>query len=419
MWIILGFFISSSIFALESFDKIPGIKILRVLENNIILINRGAEDGIEVNQHGHLALDSGAHVARGICIRTKSDISYWKLYRIPYAEAISIGQSYQLSGLADKEIPYPQAKIIGKNIPINDPEDIKRNQDSTDPFAVKSDMPEELSERDLIDNFDVQKRQLIYMKEVRREQFYRDMKNYRFSLYASPFARQSINNGESLRYGLRAENLASKFRLQTQLEQQQTRLKDPLTKEEVSTRNTQGQVSFVVNRLSKNFSSLSLINYDSTYFSKPGTPQSHWKVGPLGFTWHLFENKKWEYFDLSYIPLFDARATQVINGSGSTRLIETNGLRHGLRLALKTKINERVALENLLWVRPYQSLSTWEVDPEDLNLVNDLKLVFSITDNLFFDYNFIYQKDKIWKTLSNLPETNTINSINFRYDFNL
>ena len=30
-----------------------------------------------------------------------------------------------------------------------------------------------------------------------------------------------------------------------------------------------------------------------------------------------------------------------------------------------------------------------------------------------------YQKDKLWNTLSGLPDSNTINSINIRYDFSL
>jgi hypothetical protein len=86
---------------------------------------------------------------------------------------------------------------------------------------------------------------------------------------------------------------------------------------------------------------------------------------------------------------------------------------------MKTRINERVAFENLLWVRPFQDITTWEIEEDNLNLVNDLKLVFSLTENLFFDYNLVFQRDKLWRTVSSLPETNTINSLNLRYDFDL
>ena len=204
-----------------------------------------------------------------------------------------------------------------------------------------------------------------------------------------------------------------------QFEAQETQLKDPLTKEQVSTKTHQGQAQFVIHRLSESISSLSLINYNSQYFSELGTPKSHWQIGVLGFTWHLFENKTWEYFDLSYIPLYDIRTTESFLASGNKTSEKKNGLRHGLRLGMKNRINERVAFENLLWVRPFQELASWELDSGNLNLVNDLKLIFNLSGNLFFDYNLIYQYDKLWKTQSGLPSSNTINSVNLRYDFDL
>ena len=264
-----------------------------------------------------------------------------------------------------------------------------------------------------------ERRKLFIEKALNKDQFQRDLKDYRVSLYASPFTRQSINEGESLRYGFRGGNIASKYRLLTQFEQQQTKLKDPVTKESVSTRSTTGQAQFVIHRLSSSLSSLSLINYNSQRFSEMATPKHHWQAGPLGFTWHIYESDTWEYMDLSYIPLYDIRSTEVMDETGKITTKEKNGLRHGFRFAFKTRINERVAFENLLWVKPFQELASWELEGDNLNLSNDLKLIFSLTDNLFFDYNFVYQKDKLWKTLSNLPENNTINSINVRYDFDI
>ncbi len=123
--------------------------------------------------------------------------------------------------------------------------------------------------------------------------------------------------------------------------------------------------------------------------------------------------------DLSYIPLYDIRTTEFIDQNGLEKEDKTNGLRHGFRFGIRTRINERVAFENLLWVRPYQDLASWQIETDNLNLVNDMKLIFNLTNNLFFDYNLVYQRDKIWKKLNNLPETNTINSINLRYDFDI
>ncbi|MFA7614930.1 MAG: hypothetical protein WCY48_11900, partial [Candidatus Caldatribacteriota bacterium] len=241
----------------------------------------------------------------------------------------------------------------------------------------------------------------------------------RLSFYASPFARQSINEAQSLRAGVRGENVSKKYKLITQLEHQQSKIKDPLTKESVSTKATQGQAQFIIKDLSKSISSLSLVQYNSMFFSKLGTPDSHWLVGPIGLTWKLYESDTWRNIDFSYIPLFDMRTTDVMEEDGRTSREKATGFRHGFRLNMQAKINERVNLENSLWVRPFQDLTSWEIDSQDLLINNDLKLSFSITDKLFFDYNLIYMKDHIWKKISGLDDTNIINALNVRYDVDL
>ena len=122
--------------------------------------------------------------------------------------------------------------------------------------------------------------------------------------------------------------------------------------------------------------------------------------------------------DLSYIPLYDVRTTDVTT-NGRVHEDKRHGIRHGFRWALRTKFNDRVAIENLLWVKPFHSIGRLDIVGDDLNLSNDLKVVFNLAENFFFDYNFVYQRDKLWRTLNDLPETNTINSINLRYDWDI
>jgi hypothetical protein len=418
MWIILGFLLSFSVSALEPFENLRNVKIIRVLPDNVVMLNRGIEDGIMRNDHAKLINDTVGYSSRAICLKVSSDVSYWKIYRVPHAEAFSLDYLYTIVGMADREIPFPEARLRDKAQEIAEVEK-KKADAGTDPFIVKADLPEQLTERDLIKSIGPDKKKLFIEQALNRDQLKRDLSDYRLSLYASPFTRQSINEGESLRYGIRGGNLASKYRLLTQFEQQQTKLKDPLTKEKVSTRSTTGQAQFIIHHLTPSVSSLTLLNYNSQSFSKLGTPDAHWQMGPLGFTWHLYESKTWEYMDLSYIPLYDMRSTDILQTDGTIKTIKESGIRHGFRFALKTRINERVAFENLLWVRPFQEVASWELKGDDLNLVNDMKLIFSLTENLFFDYNFVYQKDKLWKTLNNLPESNTINSLNVRYDFDI
>jgi len=417
MWIILGLFISLSALALEPFERIQNVKILRVLPQNILMLDRGIEDGILKNDHIKLSTESEGYTARAICIRAAATTSFWKLYRLPNAEAISMDISYIITGYADREIPLDEEKNRDYEHEIAEP--TKKTDPGPNPFLVKRDLPEKLTERDLIDSVGPDKQKLWVERALDHDQFKRDIKDYRFSIFASPFVRQSINQSESYRYGFRGGNVASKYRLMTNFEQQQSRMRDPVSHEAVSYRSTNGQAQFVIHRLKPWLSSLSLINYNSTRFTAVATPKHHWQVGPIGFTWHMYESKTWEYLDLSYIPLYDMRKTEVMQPDGHIAITDTNGLRHGFRTALRTKINERVSLENVLWVKPFQDLASWAIETNNLNLSNDLKMIFNISENLFFDYNLIYQKDRLWKTLNNLPETNIINSVNFRYDFNI
>jgi hypothetical protein len=418
MWIILGIILSFSALALESFDKLGNVKILKVLPKNIVLINRGLEDGIFRHDHAKISHELNGYSSRAICLKASSELSYWKIYRVPHSEAFSMDNVYVLSGISDKEIPRRMGQWIENEGEFVEPKEKVKSVTGTDPFSLSNDLPEKLTERDLIEPVGLDRRKLYVEQSWNQEQFKKDLSSYNISVFASPFMRQSINQAESLRYGFKGGNLASKYRLLTQFEQQQTQIKDPLTKETVRTRGTNGQLQFVIHHLTPSLSSLSLINYNSQQFSDLGTPSSHWQVGVLGFTWHMYDSKTWEYMDFSYIPLYDIRKTDILKNAQISE-DSKSGLRHGFRFGMKSRINERVAFENLLWVRPYQDLASWMIETDNLNLSNDLKFIVSITSNLFFDYNLVYQKDKIWKTKSGLPDSNTINSLNLRYDFSL
>ena len=418
MWIILGIILSFSALALESFDKLGNVKILKVLPKNIVLINRGLEDGILRHDHAKISHELNGYSSRAICLKASSELSYWKIYRVPHSEAFSMDNVYVLSGISDKEIPRRMGQWIENEGEFVEPKEKVKSVTGTDPFSLSNDLPEKLTERDLIEPVGLDRRKLYVEQSWNQEQFKKDLSSYNISVFASPFMRQSINQAESLRYGFKGGNLASKYRLLTQFEQQQTQIKDPLTKETVRTRGTNGQLQFVIHHLTPSLSSLSLINYNSQQFSDLGTPSSHWQVGVLGFTWHMYDSKTWEYMDFSYIPLYDIRKTDILKNAQISE-DSKSGLRHGFRFGMKRRINERVAFENLLWVRPYQDLASWMIETDNLNLSNDLKFIVSLTSNLFFDYNLVYQKDKIWKTKSGLPDSNTINSLNLRYDFSL
>lgn len=411
MWIILALLLPiSTLWALAPGERVPNSQILRILPENIVQFNRGFEDGLSTKSHVMITHASEGYIARALCIKANANTSYWRVYRIPNAEAISSDLNYTLVGIDYREIP---SEVENKKIPKI--EDKKKLSES----SVKYDLPERITEKDLIKVTTPERRKLFIEKNLNQGQFKRDLSNYRLSFYASPFAKQSINEAESIRMGVRGENASKKYKLITQLEHQQSKIKDPLTNESVSTKNTQGQLQFIIRDLTKTVSSLTLVQYNSMFFSKLGTPDAHWLVGPLGFTWKLYESDTWTNVDFSYVPLLDMRTTDVIASDGTITQEKKSGYRHGLRFNAKVKINERVNLENSLWVRPFQDLTTWEMEGDNLLMNNDLKLSFSLTEKLFFDYNLIYMKDKVWNEVSGLKDTNIINALNVRYDLDL
>ena len=226
MWIILGVLFSFSAFALEPFEQLKGVKILRVLPGNVVVINRGLEDGILRNDHAKLSNEVAGFGSRALCIKVTLDLSYWKLYRIPHSEAFSLDYTYTISGLADREIPRSVAKLRDKVQEVEDIETKKISDPGKDPFLIKKDLPEKLTERDLIKVEGLETNQLFIEKTLNKDLLKRDLSDYQVSLYASPFTRQSINEGESMRYGFRGGNVGRKYRLLAQFEQQKTKLTD-------------------------------------------------------------------------------------------------------------------------------------------------------------------------------------------------
>lgn len=94
MWIILGVLFSISAFALVPFETLKSVKILRVLPDNVVMLNHGLEDGILRNDHVKILSDVAGYTARAICIKVSTEVSYWKLYRIPNSDAFSLDYTY-------------------------------------------------------------------------------------------------------------------------------------------------------------------------------------------------------------------------------------------------------------------------------------------------------------------------------------
>ena len=165
MWIILGFFLSMSVFALEPFEVLKNVKILRVLPNNIVMLNHGIEDGLIKNDHIKISNEVDGFGSRAICIKISATTSYWRLYRVPNGNAFSLDYTYTIQGIANREIPFPEANILDTEHKISEVE-IKKEEQGPNPLNVKRDLPERLTERDLINATGPDKRKLVVEEAI-------------------------------------------------------------------------------------------------------------------------------------------------------------------------------------------------------------------------------------------------------------
>jgi hypothetical protein len=87
----------SSVFALESGEQING-KILKLIPKNFLVLNRGRQDDVKEGEHIQFKVGDSV-IGRGLCIKSQSTISFWKIYRINSAEVFKISLDLQIEAI--------------------------------------------------------------------------------------------------------------------------------------------------------------------------------------------------------------------------------------------------------------------------------------------------------------------------------
>ncbi|MBT4791004.1 MAG: hypothetical protein HON90_05495, partial [Halobacteriovoraceae bacterium] len=103
-------FFSVKTFALESTDRF-NTQILKIYNRNILVLNRGLEDGIIKKDHAKLSSADG-FIARGICVQATLLTSHWKIYRVVRPELVSKDTIYRLRSINQSEIPTELRKYV-------------------------------------------------------------------------------------------------------------------------------------------------------------------------------------------------------------------------------------------------------------------------------------------------------------------
>lgn len=408
----------SSASALELNEELTNVRIIATHPNNVVILNRGIEDGVVAGSHAKFRGSAG-YAARGICVRSGMMASHWRLYRIVEPALVSKDLNYTLIGMDQSEIApqviqFQEAKE-DKTLPAFD--ESKLVGAPVVPATV--DLPNDLSQdKNFIHRNQDGTPKAVSEKAFDSARFKQDMRTFAGSVYASPWSVQKgPANVESVRFGARLANDGSKYRLQAGVDH--TALKTSLEKdgEDFSMRSTEAFGTFTIKNLSSSWDAFSDITYRQAQYGDEQAPKRQYLVSPVGFTLKAAESITVKKLELSYAPTYDTR-THEGDRLGVRYDQSEHVLRHSMRLLFQAQITPEFSITNDLRWRPAHDLNEG-VDFAD-NMAQERFLAsWRLIGPLNVDYEFQWMDDAQLRRISGLPRVITTNSVNVRLDFSL
>lgn len=381
--------------------------IVGVFPGNLVVLDRGVEDGIYVRSHVKMISSSG-YIARALCVKSGMLSSHWKLYRILDADQISKDISYTLISLQDSELPHDIDSFADKDLRNSIPDFDESKLPSAPPTA---DLPTNLqSDFGFVRD---KKTGMLSRKIIQKSHLVSDLQRFHGEAYISPYAKQSINNSEALNLGGKIQNKGRKYLASLSYDKEKTSLTDPTTNEDVTYSQDQFTAQAEIKNYFEDLDLISSIEFRKTRFGKLKAPSKHIITAPLGIRYNLNH-----HLSFSYAPAYDHRVTERLNGN---QIIEdeVNTFRHIFSLTGKFKLGPKVEVSNTFFYRPAQSSGSYALEPDNSLIENDLNIAYLMGQNLSIEYQHRYSDDLIRNTKSNLPRVNTLYSMLIRYRFDL
>jgi len=106
--------LASNAYCLEHYEELPA-KILKIKKNNIIVLNRGREDGVRLHDHIKLVTNSDGFSSRAFAIKASLKKSEWKLFRVINPEKISKDLDYKIISLSPTPLPPSYRHLKNKS----------------------------------------------------------------------------------------------------------------------------------------------------------------------------------------------------------------------------------------------------------------------------------------------------------------
>ena len=404
-------------FALDINETIQNVRLLAIYPSNIIILNRGLEDDVNIGTHAKLRAAEG-YAARALCVKSGMQTSHWRIYRVVEPQLISKDLTYSLIGMDASEAPETIEKW--QSTDMSSLKDLKAPPSEDKPTSAKSDLPLELKsdEKRLAPKTTGQQ---IIERTYDPEKLKRDFQSIKGSVYASPWTIQKGGNTsvESTRFGGSLQNEGKKYILQTGFTRTILRAEESGTGEKVINEGTDANATFTVKELSTDWDGYSDLTYRQARYGRFATPKRQLLIAPLGFTRHFAEGNTLKNFFVSYAPTYDTRVHEGFDVNGKPADLDEKGLRHAFRVFMKFEFTPDFSLTSDLRWRPHQDLSNWKLDASDNLSQEKLTATWRLIGKLFVDYEYQWLDDAQLRRLNGLPRVVTVNSLNVRYDFGM
>ena len=409
--------LSPSTHALDINEELNNVRILDVHPSNVVVLNRGAEDGVEIGNHGKLRGAQG-YASRGICIKAGVLTSHWRLYRIVDNQLVSKDLTYTLVGMEDSESTREMGTVRSSDLTNRYPDfDETKLQPKS---GVQGDLPDTLAkDRRYLDS--LKNKQSLFIEETfDKERMKRDFRVVKGSIYASPFSVQKgPNNVQNYIYGAHIANMGKKYQGQLSFDKVSLRANEEKSGQDIVNDSTAVNGNFKIKDLNPSWDVFSDITWRQARYGSDFAPRSQYLIAPLGFAWRRDQTRQMKRFELSYAPTYDTRSHESKETDGTYNNSDDTTLRHAFRMVFQYEVTSEFTIRNDFSYRPAQDLNGLGLDLSDNLSQNTFEASWRIWKRWFAAYEFRWMDDAQLRRLNHMTRVVTINSFNIRYDFEL
>lgn len=390
------------------------IRILKAYDKNILIINRGKEDHINVQDHIKITNPQG-FIARGICIKSGLKISHWKIYRVVNPSLVTMDEEFILTSLNQSAIPYDLADYLTVDFSpyYNDFNDkdymrpLARQQKRLTEYDLPLTITEKRSrkkENSLESVFNDDNFNLELLKN--------DFKQMKFDLFFSELNFETLNQNNDHFIGFEYYNMGRKYDFKLYASQLSRKLTERSTNLTYNREFNQASINFRVKRVSD---TTSLETHTYAYQDIQGDigiPRVQMLISPIGLIKHFEtddDNKKGQRTELVFRTLFDQRQYNPDQNSTKTN----SGSRLGFEFHLQRTYSALHSMNFDLYYRPRIELATQQLNFNDTLTHIAFRYEYLLNSFMALGLDLQYYKDQQIRQEFNLPDENIIQSLKF------